>query len=301
MSSHDLPRPIILDTDLGDDIDDTWAIALLLKSPELDVKLITTTYKDTATRAAMLAKLLEIAGRTDIPIGIGQPSGDHGIGPQGLWSADYDLTRYPGTVHQDGVAALVRTIMASPVPVTVISIGPMGNIAAALRQQPAIAQRAHFIGMQGSVKLGYHGASEIAQEWNVVADVPAAQASFTADWDMTITPVDTCGLVQLTGEKYQAILASEDPLIQAMIAGYQIWARVNDGVDPREKSSILFDTVAIYLAISHDLLEMAPLGIRVTDDGYTVIEDQAKVVDCALAWKDLPTFEDFLVNRLTTG
>jgi hypothetical protein len=64
-------------------------------------------------------------------------------------------------------------------------------------------------------------------------------------------------------------------------------------------STTLFDTVAIYLAMSTDLLKKEKLGIRVTDDGFTRIDDKAKVINCATEWKDLGAFEDFLVNRLT--
>lgn len=65
------PIPIVLDTDIGFDVDDVWALAFLLRCPEFDVKLITTCTGDTRYRAALVAKLLQIAGRTDIPIGIG--------------------------------------------------------------------------------------------------------------------------------------------------------------------------------------------------------------------------------------
>ena len=63
--------PVMLDTDIGTDMDDTWALAFMLRSPELDVKLITTASDDTTVRAKIVAKLLTIAARTDIPIGIG--------------------------------------------------------------------------------------------------------------------------------------------------------------------------------------------------------------------------------------
>src|SRR4051812_42204382 len=65
------PLPVILDTDTGTDIDDTFAIALLIRNPAFDVKLITTTDGQQDYRAKLIAKELMIAGRTDIPIGIG--------------------------------------------------------------------------------------------------------------------------------------------------------------------------------------------------------------------------------------
>ena len=127
------PIPIILDTDIGQDIDDTWAIAMMLRCPELDVKLIVSDTGDTEYRARIVAKLLEVAGRTDIPVGVGVPCG-HYPQPQAGWVEGYDLARYPGTVHQDGVNAMIETIMASPEPVTLIAIGPVPNLAEALRR-----------------------------------------------------------------------------------------------------------------------------------------------------------------------
>ena len=66
-----MSKPVVLDTDIGFDVDDVWALAFMLKCPELDVKLITTNTGDTEYSAALIGKMLEIAGRTDISIGIG--------------------------------------------------------------------------------------------------------------------------------------------------------------------------------------------------------------------------------------
>jgi hypothetical protein len=66
------------------------------------------------------------------------------------------------------------------------------------------------------------------------------------------------------------------------------------------KSSTLFDTVAVYLALKNDLLQMENLGIRVTNDGFTVIDEKAKKISCATEWKDLGAFENVLVERLTS-
>jgi len=148
--------PVILDTDIGGDIDDTWALALLLKSPELDLKMVVTDTGDTVYRAKIAAKLLEVAKRTDVPVAVGIKQRPHGA-PQAPWVADYDLAKYPGKVHEDGVTALIDMIMASPQPITLICIGPVPNIQAALARQPEIAKKARFVGMHGSVRKGYNG------------------------------------------------------------------------------------------------------------------------------------------------
>ena len=120
------PIPVILDTDIGSDIDDTWALAMLLRSPELDLKLVLTDTGNTTYRAQVAAKVLQAAGRTDIPIGIGLHTYDE-TGAQEPWVAGYTLDAYPGPIHTDGVAALIKTIMSNPEPVTLICIGPVPN------------------------------------------------------------------------------------------------------------------------------------------------------------------------------
>ena len=193
------PKPVIFDTDIGDDIDDTWALGLLLKSPELDVKLVVGDYGKSVYRAKILAKVLEVAGRTDVPVGMGIGKNVDAVGPQAEWVKDYDLQSYPGKIHRDGVQAIIDTILQSPEPITVIAVGPLPNIAEALRREPKIAERASFVGMHGSVRKGYGGDSKISPEWNVRADAKSCQTVFTAAWPMTITPLDTCGLVDLCG------------------------------------------------------------------------------------------------------
>ncbi len=294
---------VILDTDIGYDIDDTWALGLLLKSPEVDLKYVLSATHDTTYAAKLLAKFLTVADRADIPVGVGIKQDDL-IGGQARWVEDYDLASYPGTVYEDGVGALVDMIMNAPEPMTLLCIGPLPNIAAALEREPRIAARAHFVGMHGSLRYGHDGRSEVVQEYNVKCFPQAGQKVFTAPWDMTITPLDTCSLITLRGEKYQRVLTSDDPVARAIMENYRLWlAHDHPERAPlaEQHSSVLFDTVGVYLTFSTELLTMERLGVRVTDDGSTVIDESAKQMDCAMGWKDLGAFEDLLVQRLTHG
>ena len=303
---QNLPKPartpVILDTDIGGDIDDTWALGLLLKSPELDLKLVVGDAGQAPYRARLLARFLERAGRSDVPVGVGLDIEPRGEAGQAVWVKGYDLKNYPGKVYADGVQALIDTIMKSKQQVTLICIGPVPNIAEALKREPRIARHARFVGMHGSVRIGYDGKPPAAPEWNVKCDPKACQAAFTAPWDMTITPLDTCGVVTLTGEKYRRVRDSQDPIAADIIANYRLWAAADTNSPPRladERSSTLFDTVAIYLAVRQNLCVMEKLGIRVTDDGLTVIDPQAKQINAATSWKDRGGFEDWIVERLT--
>ena len=295
------PRiPVILDTDIGGDIDDTWALALMLKSPELDIKLVAADTGDTTYRARIIAKLLETAGRTDIPVAIGTPYATYRQYRQEAWIAGYSIDEYPGTVRRDGVNAIIETIMESPEPITLVCIGPVPNIGEALEREPRIAENARFVGMHGSIYRGYGGSADIAPECNVVNHTSACQKVFTAPWEITITPVDTCGIVVLRDEKYQAVRHCPDPVVRAVMENYRAWLEKNNNLEQFDvRSSTLFDTVAVYLAFSEELLRIEEIGVRVTDDGYTLVDENAKRVRAAVDWTDLGAFEDFLAARLT--
>jgi inosine-uridine nucleoside N-ribohydrolase len=244
--------PVILDTDIGDDIDDSWALALLLKSPELNLKLVVGDYGKAQYRARLLAKFLQDAGRTDVPIGLGLDIDPKGDGRQAAWVKDYELKSYPGPILADGVEAIIDTIMRSPQPVTLICIGPAPNIAAALRREPRIAQHARFVGMDGSVYFGYGGSKPPCAEYNVACDPKALQAVFAATWDITITPLDTCSLVMLSGHNYRRVRDARDPCVADLIASYRLWLATDPKSSPdtaNQHSSTLFDTVAVYLAM----------------------------------------------------
>jgi inosine-uridine nucleoside N-ribohydrolase len=300
--------PVILDTDPGTDIDDTWAFLYLLRCPELDLKLVTTATGDTVYRARLTARLLEIAGRTDVAIGIGRAGGDYDETLQS-WAAGYDLARYPGTVHANGADAMVRVIMESPDPVTIIAVAPLTNVGDALALEPRIAQRARFIGMQGSIHRNYDGAAGAVAEWNVLKDVAAARRVFSAPWEKTITPLDTCGRIRLSGAQFRHLTAAAatDPLLAALVETYHQWrefygpeAAITGWLkgQPDEQTSILYDCVAVYLAYCRQGVRLETLNLVVTDDGDLRADAAGQPIHCALDWTDLPAFYDQLMQRL---
>ena len=87
------------------------------------------------------------------------------------------------------------------------------------------------------------------------------------------------------------------------MASYRSWARLVPWtqVDADRHTSVLFDTVAVYLALAEDWVDMENLGIRIADDGSTVIDPSAPVVRCATRWRDQQAFLDWLVDRLTSN
>lgn len=298
--------PVIFDTDIGSDIDDTWALAFAMRCPELDIKLLTTDRGRPEYRAKLACQVLEAGGRQDIPVALGPEwEGNTGQTRQEPCAEGYDLTNYAGGIVEDGVQTMIDTILGSNEPMTVIAIGPLPTVATALKREPKIAENARFVGMHGSLRLGsIRDREKVIAEANVVNDAKAAQVVFEAPWPVTFTPLDTCGIVQLKGEKHRRVVESDDPLAKEVISHYATWwprGKVEDADLWKQQSSILFDTVAVYLAFAEDYLKMEDLPVRVTDDGFTRVDPGAKIQRCATEWKDLEAFEDLLVERLTNG
>ncbi len=295
------PIPVILDTDIGSDIDDTWALALLLASPELDLKMVVTDSHDVVGRARIVAKFLQKVRRTDIQIGIGQPMDSRG-GSQFEWASDYDLKSYPGKVHNDGVDALVKMIMSSLRPITLIVIGPAPNIEEALRREPGIAKRATIVAMSGSVYRGYGGNSKPEPEYNVKDHVSSTAAMYKAGWPVLIAPLDTAGLIQLDGEPYRKVFAATNPLCRTLMENYQVWLKdEKTNLKFEQQSSILFDCLAVFLAYSRDFVEIERVRLEVTQDGSTKVSASGSQIEAATKWKDLAGFEKFMVDRLAAG
>lgn len=299
--------PVVIATDIGDDIDDTWALVHALRSPELDVKLVLTEFGAPRYRAALTAKILEAVGRTDVAVGVGvgTPGADDDKRNQALWVRDYDLTKYAGTVHTDGVKALLELVERSEQPITVIAVGPTPSLAEAVRRQPDFARKCRLVGMYGSFDVGYDNATAPAAEWNVKADVPSLRQVLGAPWrDILITPLDTCGLVTLDGDHYRRVwqAAPTDAAARTVIENYCLWAsRVSwmkcDFFVTR--STTLFDDVAVYLAYSEKLVEVENVRFTLTDDGFTKRADDGPFqARAALKWRDRGAFEAHLASRV---
>ena len=291
------PVPVILDTDLGDDIDDTWALCMLLGTPQVDLQLIVTAFHDTEKKARLVAKILEHTGRTGIPLGIGKKTKDAPIN-QEQWLGGYTLDNYKGVVHEDGVQALIDTINNAKEQIILCVIGPQTNIAEALKRDPGIAKKARVVSMAGSVHIGYGGKEGGCPEWNVLADIEAARAVFAAPWDIAYAPLDTCGTLILKGERYAAVAQSSNPLAATTIANYAQWK--NRPHHPEGQSSVLFDTLAAYMCYAEDFVEMETVKLAIDDKGQTIVDqEKGRPVRCALRWKDREAFEKALVKSLT--
>jgi inosine-uridine nucleoside N-ribohydrolase len=255
----------ILDTDIGDDIDDAFALALLLESPETKLLGITTAYGDTELRARLVDRYLKAVGRTDIPVLAGKPTPAKNEFTQRAY-AEHEA----GRKHQDGVQFLLDQIKAHPGQVTLIAIGPLVNVGEAIRRDPETFKKLkRVVMMGGSVYRGYDNATSKQTppqpEWNIVCAPAAAQALLDSGVPVFMMPLDSTQ-VYLEEPERERIFSFGSPLTDQVTLLYHQWVALNGwhGVKPT-----MFDPVAAAYALKPELCPAKPLRLEVDDKGMT--------------------------------
>jgi purine nucleosidase len=257
-----LPEKVIIDTDIGDDIDDAFAVALALRSPELQILGITTTFGDTETRAKLLDRFLAEAGRPEIPVAAGIPTPPKSTLTQRRYA---ESGRFTKPSHPDAVAFLLNQIRRNPGQVTLIAIGPLMNVGAAIDKDPATLRKLkRIILMGGSIHRGYgdlgFGPSTPPQpEWNILNDIPSAQKLFASGVPLFVMPLDATQL-KLDEVKRVFLFSQGTPLTDALTLLYHQWG---------QQTPTLFDPMTIAFLINPALCPIQPMHIRIDDKGFT--------------------------------
>jgi len=253
------PRKVIISCDIGDDIDDAFALAFALKSPELKVDAVVVTHGPTARRGKLAAKLLSIAGREDVVVIIGR-SGENYTRGQMEWAADF-TPRKP--VVSGGGKALARRIMRSDEKITLIPTGPLTDVADALRAEPRIKDKIEEIVMMGgSAYRDFHYKPQPCAETNIVLDIPAAQTVFGSGIPIVQAPLDVTVMMQPNPGDMERVIGSDKPLTKALGELFQAWGH---------PVPTMFDAVAVAAVYRRDLLKTEQAHVKVTDEGLTSI------------------------------
>jgi len=257
-----LPEKVIIDTDIGDDIDDAFAVALAIRSPELQILGITTTFGDTETRAKLLDRFLAEVGRPEIPVAAGAPSRPKTTLTQRRYAEGGHFAK---PSHPDAVAFLLEQIRRYPGQITLIAIGPLMNVGAAIDKDPATFRKLkRVIMMGGSIKRGYgdlgFGPPQPPQpEWNILNDVPSAQKLFAAGVPLYVMPLDATQL-KLDEVKRAFLFGLGILLTDALTLLYHQWG---------QETPTLFDPMTIAYLVNPNLCPVQPMHIRVDEKGFT--------------------------------
>ncbi len=268
-----MPRKIIIDTDPG--VDDTMAIFFALCSPELDVIGLTTIFGNVDTELATMnaLRLLEIAGRPDIPVAPGALNPltkdfegpvpfVHGADGQG----DIDLPEPAGAPLDISAAQfIVEQVSANPGEITLAPVGPLTNIALALRLEPRIADWVDEVVLMGGNALVPGNASPAA-EANIRNDPEAADLVFGADWQVTMVGLDVTLRVRMSPDDIADYATHGNPMsehISRVLPHYRNYFESNYDVE----GIFVHDSSAIAYLIAPELFQTRRWPIRVGTQG----------------------------------
>jgi purine nucleosidase len=258
------PEKIIIDTDIGDDIDDAFAVALALRSPQLQILGISTTFGDTETRAKLLDRLLGEVGRSDIPVAIGTPTTNVNF-TQMRYAEGGHFAR---ASHPPAVDFILDQIRRHPSEITLVAIGPLVNVGALIdKDAQTFRKLRRVVLMGGSVERGYgdlgyvkpHGPDP---EWNIKNDIPAAQKLFGSGVPIFMMPLDSTQL-KLDEIKRAVIFQAGTPITDALTLLYHEWG---------QETPTLFDPMTITFILDPQLCPVKPMHIVVDEKGFTRAE-----------------------------
>ena len=287
---------VIIDTDIGDDVDDAYAIGLALQSPELKILGITTAWGNTPLRARLVTRLLEETGRQDIPVAVGiekYPEKGKLTFSQERYAQRGPEKRMPGAVD-----FLLGEIAKHPGEITLIAIGPETNLGAAIEKDAQTFRKLkRIVLMGGSVYRGYEGFNyptgtpHPQPEWNILCDVAAAKRVFTSGVPLYVMPLDSTQ-IRLQELERARIFSNGSPLTDALTILTQQWSATTNSPTPT-----LFDVVAVAYAIQPELCPTRAMRLRVDDEGNTKVEDGAPNAQVCLR-SDSDQFLEFYMPRI---
>ena len=273
------PRiPVVVDLDIGDDIDDSFALALLLASPEFDLRGISTAWGDTALRARLVKRLLRELGRDEVPVAEGVVTKSQTAFTQARWASGphrpgtADAAPAPSAAGNSSVDFLLAQAARQPGQLTLLALGPLTNVAAAIRRDPQGFRRfKQVVLMGGSVREGYSKSDYLPArppdaEYNIVADTAAAQTVFESGVPIVMMPLDATA-VRLDDQKRAALFSHGSALTDALTLMYQQWT---NAYQPWASATpTLFDVVPVVWLLDPAACPLAPLRIVVDAQGYT--------------------------------
>ena len=258
---------VILDTDIGDDIDDAWALAFVIAHQNFQPLGITVTHGNTPARAKMACKMLHLTGRGNIPVFVGRQTPQKEYSHQFTWAEDFTDTRPDAKEAADFI---VESVRRNPGEVTVIAVGPLQNLADALRKEPQLGKLVKRVVLMSGCVYGTRDKQEPIAEWNVLSSVADAQLVYGAGLPLTIVPLDSTTHVRLSDVERERLQKVSSPLTFALEALYRLW------LEKPQSRMTLHDQLAVAETAAPGRFsgKVETLPIWVDDKGFTRVDSQ---------------------------
>ncbi|HEY8457858.1 MAG TPA: nucleoside hydrolase [Actinopolymorphaceae bacterium] len=250
---------MILDTDIGTDVDDALALAMLFGAPDVDLLAVTTVYGNVAVRAQIARRLARLAGRDALAVVPGKSRPLSGGEPwwagfEGRLYADLECEAFAEDLKAPEF--LVERVVAAPGEIDIVATGPLTNIAAALRADPRFASSVRMLYVMGG---RYDGEDPI--EHNFRSDAVAAAEVFASGIPVTVVGLEVTTQVRIGPDELATIAA-------AGALGRQLEAEVHQWWDYTGREwNHPHDPLAVLAMLRPDLVGMRRAKVRVEPRG----------------------------------
>jgi purine nucleosidase len=295
-STQPQPRPILIDTDIGDDVDDSFALALAARSPELQIVGVTTVAGPVAARAALAQVVLTAGGYPRIPVVAGHSGTiDQRRAPQlfsqaALLGESLDHIRAVRESLVQPTQAIDCILAASRghTPLTILALGAMTNLAAALQRDPTLAQRANVIAMAGSGGMPF-------PDWNVRCDPTAARIVLASGIPITMVGMNITILCKLWPAQMQRLFELRDPLGLTLARSVLAWRTA------KRRMPFIHDALAVAIAADASLAATTARSVQITPRGFSLFNKNQRTNALVVHTADLPRFDQIIDQRLLGG
>lgn len=288
---------IIIDTDIGDDIDDAFAVALALSSPELEVLGFSASFGDTPTRAKMLDRMLGELGRSDIPVAMGAEAD---VNRNAFTQRRYaEANTFRRANHAASVDFVLEQARKYPHQVTLVAIGPLPNVGAMIAKDPAAFRLLKkVVIMGGSIRAmtdPFGVAAPIAPhpEWNIKNDIAGAKKLFEAGVPLQVLPLDSTANLKMHEVARTALFAHGSMMTNILAGLYYEWRAATKNPTP-----ILYDPMTLASLLEPALCPLTPMHITIDDAGNTKETPGTPNAQVCLH-SDADAFLRFYVRRVT--
>jgi purine nucleosidase len=267
-----MPKRILFDTDPG--IDDACAILLALASPELSIEGLSIVHGNCSLDQATMNALavLELANAAHIPVARGcelplvQPPllAPETHGETGLGYAKLTPPR-ARPIHQHAIDFLIEQMLRSPGEITLVAIGPLTNVALAIRQEPRIVGALKEIIIMGGA-LRHEGNTTALAEFNTYVDPHAAYIVYHAGIPATLVPLDVTYQCILTPRDVTRLLQTDSPITRFVADATRFYMEFHDEYQKIE-GCVINDPLALALTFAPELCTYQDLPLDIDLSG----------------------------------
>jgi len=289
---------IIIDTDIGDDIDDAFALGLALSSPEFEILGVSASFGDTVTRAKMLDRMLGELGHNDMPVAMGTPVN---VNLNAFTQRRYaEGGQFARASHPASADFILEQARKYPGQVTLVAVGPLPNVGAAIDKDLASFRKLkRVVIMGGSIRTmidPYGVTAPIAPhpEWNTKNDIASTQKLLASGVPVSVLPLDSTANLKMHEVARTALFAHGSMLTNILAGLYYEWSAAT-----RSPTPVLFDPMTLASMLAPSLCPLTPMHLTVDEAGNTKETPGAPNAQVCLH-SDADAFLHFYVKRVTS-